>query len=76
MVKYNVKANFLQYFGFCEGIKYEYNMKNDIDKMEQPLRPDAISLICKISKGCSHIIIYSLFQTCQSKLMIRRNVKV
>ena len=62
MIKYNVKANFLQYFGICEAIKYGYNMKNNIDKMEQPLRPDAIALICKFSKGCSHI--YSLFQTC------------
>ena len=63
MIKYNVKANFLQYFGICEAIKSGYNMKNNIDKMEQPLRPDAIALICKFSKGCSHI--YSLFQTCQ-----------
>ena len=63
MVKYNVKANFLQYFGICEAIRFGYNMKNNIDKIEQPLRPDAISLICKFSKGYSHI--YSLFQTCQ-----------
>ena len=59
MVKYNVKANFLQYFGICEAIKFGYNFKNNIDKMEQPLRPDAISLICKFSKGCSHILFIS-----------------
>ena len=33
--------------------------------MEQPLRPDIISLICKYSKGCSHI--YSLFQAHEKK---------
>ena len=38
MVKYIVKANFLQYFGICEAIKFGYNVKYNIDKMEQPLK--------------------------------------
>ena len=59
MIKYNVKVNFLQYFGICEAIKSGYNIKYNIDKMEQPLRPDAIALICKFSKGCSHILFIS-----------------
>ena len=32
MIKYNVKVNFLQYFGICEAIKSGYNMKNKLEK--------------------------------------------
>ena len=64
-VKFDVTVNFLQYFGICKAIKSGYNIQTTINKMEQPLRPDTIALICKYSKGCSHI--YSLFQANEKK---------
>ena len=63
-VKFDVTVNFLQYFGICKAIKSGYIIiQNTINKIEQPLRP--ISLICKYSKGCSHI--YSSFQANEKK---------
>ena len=59
-LKYGIQVNFLQYYGICEAIKSGYNKQKTFCKMEEPLRLDMISLICKFQKGCSHI--YSLFQ--------------
>ena len=57
--KYDLNVNFLQYFGMREAIKKGYDKRNAFEKMDQPLRPDIISLISKYKKGCSHI--YSTF---------------
>ena len=59
-MKYDLKANFLQYIGIRGAIRAGYDIKENLVKVKQPLRPDTISLICKYKKGCSHI--YALFQ--------------
>ena len=59
-LKWEVNVNFLQYFGMCEAIKCGYNRPMDLFKIDQPLRPDTISLVCKFNKGCSHIYTHLL----------------
>ena len=44
-LKWEINVNFLQYFGICEAIKCRYNRPADLLKVDQPLRPDSISLV-------------------------------
>ena len=54
--KYNVHVNFLQYYGFCNAIRFGFN-KNVIPKVIEPtcIIPEALLLIIKVEKGCAHI---------------------
>ena len=46
-------------------IKKGYKISDKIDKMEQPIRIDTISSICRYEKGCLHI--KTLFQSNEKK---------
>ena len=53
--KYSIITNFIQYHGLCRSIKEGFCKCKEFQKVEQPIRPDIVSLICKYDKGCSHI---------------------
>lgn len=54
--KFNIQINFLQYYGLCNAIRSGFK-KNLIPKLMEPtcIIPEALLLILKKKKGCSHI---------------------
>ena len=69
--KYNIMTNFVHYYGLCKSIKEGFGKYNEFQKIEQPIRPDIVSLICKYDKGCSHIYstLLAEFRTEQKSLI-------
>ena len=54
-IKYHIRSNFIQYYGLRESIKVSLVKNEPLYLVDQPLRPDIVSLICRFKKGCSHI---------------------
>ena len=71
-IKYHIRTNFIQYYGLRESIKVSLVKSEPLYSIDQPLRPDIVSLICRFKKGCSHIYTALLTEcNCEQKSLIK-----